>query len=152
MKYLILYLVKSLKSVKLSEEISSVIEIKIKHTLQGIEETLRNVLEKEKITFDVLRDILRGLDLSFKLLSQKWILETLYSLLLRESMSFNELKRVLDVNSRSLSLKLKELVKQGYIKREVDPGPPFRTFYTLTKKGRNVALLSIPLVYYIAIY
>jgi len=141
--------VKELKSVKLSEEIKLIIETKIEHTLQGIEETLRNVLEKEKITFDDLKDVLGGLDSSFKLLSQRWILETLYSLLLKGSMSFNELKRVLGVNSRSLSLKLKELVEQGYIKREVKPGPPLRSFYTLTEKGKSTALLSLPLVYYI---
>jgi len=137
--------------VKLSDEIRSVVETKIKHTLQGIEETLKDVLEKERITFNDLRDILRGLDSSFKLLSQKWILETLYSLLLKGSMSFNELKRVLGVNSRTLSLKLRELVEQGYIKREVKPGPPLRSLYMLTEKGKNAALLSIPLVYYICL-
>jgi len=77
------------------------------------------------------------------------ILETLYSLLLKGSMGFNELKRVLGVNSRSLSLKLKELVEQGYIEREVKPGPPLRSFYTLTERGKSTALLSLPLVYYI---
>lgn len=136
---------------RLSEEIRSVIEIKIKHTLQGIEETLRDVLEKEKITFEDLRDILKDLELSFKLLSQKWILEILYSLLLKGSVGFNELKRILNVNSRALSLKLKELEKQGYVKREVKLGPPLRSLYMLTEKGKSAALLSIPLVYYVVL-
>jgi len=58
-------------------------------------------------------------------------------------MGFNELKRVLGINSRSLSLKLKKLVEQGYIKREVKPRPPLRPFYTLTEKGKNTTLLSL---------
>jgi len=128
------------------------VESKIEHTLRGIEETLNVVLEEESIAFEDLKSILEGLESSFKLLSQKWVLQILYALLLKKSMSFNELKKVLDVNSRTLALKLKELVAQNYVERIVEQGPPLRTSYTLTEKGKNTALLSIPLLYYIILF
>ena len=141
-----------MKSVKLGDEIKLIVESKISNTLKGIEETLNVVLEKESITFEDLKNILGELESSFKILSQKWVLKILYSLLLKDSMSFNQIKKLLDVNSRTLALKLKELVKQGYVKRLVKQGPPLRTYYTLTVKGRNTALLSIPLLYFITLF
>ncbi|OYT26111.1 MAG: hypothetical protein B6U95_07930 [Thermofilum sp. ex4484_82] len=141
-----------MKSVKLGDEIKLIVESKISNTLKGIEETLNVVLEKESITFEDLKNILEELESSFKILSQKWVLKILYSLLLKDSMSFNQIKKLLDVNSRTLALKLKELVKQGYVKRLVKQGPPLRTYYTLTVKGRNTALLSIPLLYFITLF
>lgn len=141
-----------MKPVKLGDEIKLIVESKISNTLKGIEETLNVVLEKESITFEDLKNILGELESSFKILSQKWVLKILYSLLLKDSMSFNQIKKLLDVNSRTLALKLKELVKQGYVKRLVKQGPPLRTYYTLTVKGRNTALLSIPLLYFITLF
>jgi len=141
-----------LKPVRLGDEIRRMVESKIEHTLRGIEETLNVVLEEESIAFEDLKSILEGLESSFKLLSQKWVLQILYALLLKKSMSFNELKKVLDVNSRTLALKLKELVAQNYVERIVEQGPPLRTSYTLTEKGKNTALLSIPLLYYIILF
>ncbi len=141
-----------MKPVRLGDEIRRMVESKIEHTLRGIEETLNVVLEEESIAFEDLKSILEGLESSFKLLSQKWVLQILYALLLKKSMSFNELKKVLDVNSRTLALKLKELVAQNYVERIVEQGPPLRTSYTLTEKGKNTALLSIPLLYYIILF
>ena len=141
-----------MKPVKLGDEMKLIVESKISNTLKGIEETLNVVLEKESITFEDLKNILEELESSFKILSQKWVLKILYSLLLKDSMSFNQIKKLLDVNSRTLALKLKELVKQGYVKRLVKQGPPLRTYYTLTVKGRNTALLSIPLLYFITLF
>jgi len=151
-RYNLLYLVAKLKPVRLGDEIRRMVESKIEHTLRGIEETLNVVLEEESIAFEDLKSILEGLESSFKLLSQKWVLQILYALLLKKSMSFNELKKVLDVNSRTLALKLKELVAQNYVERIVEQGPPLRTSYTLTEKGKNTALLSIPLLYYIILF
>ena len=54
------------------------------------------------------------------------------------------------VNSRTLSDKLKDLMKNGYVERFVEPGPPLRVKYTLTEKGRNVVLLALPLLYYLS--
>jgi len=53
----------------------------------------------------------------------------------------------LGVNSRTLSDKLKDLMKNGYVERFVEPGPPLRVKYTLTEKGRNVVLLTLLLLH-----
>jgi DNA-binding HxlR family transcriptional regulator len=81
-------------------------------------------------------------------LSQKWNLEILYTLFLKNTINFSELKKTLGVNSRTLSDKLKSLKQYGYIERTVKTEPPLRVEYTLTTNGRNTVLLALPLLYY----
>jgi DNA-binding HxlR family transcriptional regulator len=40
------------------------------------------------------------------------------------------------IGDKVLSARLKELEQRGLIQRRVDPGPPVRVSYELTKKGR----------------
>jgi len=94
-----------------------------------------------------LREDIQSLEKSFNLLSQKWSLEMLYTLFLKSSIGFSALKKILGVNSRTLSDKLKMLREYGYIDRTVDTGPPLRVEYALTVKGKNTVLLALP--YYI---
>jgi DNA-binding HxlR family transcriptional regulator len=61
---------------------------------------------------------------------------------------FGEVKKILGVNSRTLSDKLKMLQKHGYINRKVTAGPPLRVEYSLTSKGKDTVLLALPLLYY----
>ena len=116
--------------------------------LKGIEETLQRLLEDQKISLEDLKHDIKSLESSFALLSQKWNLEILYTLFLRNVVSFSELKKILRVNSRTLSDKLKNLNSHGYIERTVKTEPPLRVEYNLTKIGRNTALLALPLLYY----
>ncbi len=138
------------KPVILSQEISEEIEKRIIHTLRGIEDTLKEILEKGEISFNDVKNLLVILDPSFSLLSQRWVLEILYSLLIKGPLSFNELKKLTGASSRSLSTKLKSLSRLGLIRRTVISGPPLRTIYSLTETGKTTALLSLPLLYYIA--
>ncbi|BCU71075.1 winged helix-turn-helix transcriptional regulator [Stygiolobus caldivivus] len=48
---------------------------------------------------------------------------------------FNELEKLTGLNSKSLSITLKELEKAGLIKRIVVSDRPFRVKYELTEKG-----------------
>lgn len=135
-------------SITISSELRKLIESRMQHTLQGIEDTLRKVLENQNITFEDLKDDLKSLEESFNLLSQKWNLEILYTLFLKNMVSFSGLKKILGVNSRTLSVKLKNLKKHGYVERIVSARPPLRVEYALTLKGRNIVLLALPLLYY----
>ncbi|MEM3055034.1 MAG: hypothetical protein QXM52_04950, partial [Candidatus Bathyarchaeia archaeon] len=81
----------------------------MERTIKGIEDTLRNVLENQSITFENLKEDLKSLEESFSLLSQKWNLEILYTLFLKNTVTFSGLKKILGVNSRTLSDKLKNL-------------------------------------------
>jgi len=120
----------------------------MKNTLKGIEETLQHILERQEMGLEELKGTIKSLEVSFNVLSQKWNLQILYILFLRNTMGFGELKRILGVNSRTLSDKLKSLRRYGYVRRLVEQGPPLRVKYSLTMLGRNTILLALPLLYY----
>lgn len=63
-----------------------------------------------------------------------------------DRVGFNEMMRELDgISTAALSNRLKDLQEGGYVRREVQSGPPARTFYRLTEKGRNF----IKVAYYV---
>ena len=132
----------------LSAEFRKIVEARMNHVLRGIEETFNAIIEKQKITPTELKDELESLQESFNLLFQKWSLEILYTLMLKDTIGFGGIKKILGVNSRTLSDKLKMLQTHGYINRNVTDGPPLRVEYLLTSKGKNTVLLALPLLYY----
>ncbi|MCS7124381.1 MAG: helix-turn-helix transcriptional regulator [Candidatus Bathyarchaeota archaeon] len=136
------------RKITLSDELRGLVETRMKRTLEGIEETLKSILKNQSITVEYLKEEIQSLEKSFSFLSQKWNLELLYILFFSGIVSFSGLRKVLGVNSRTLSDKLKDLVKNGYIERIVKSGPPIRVEYTLTEKGRNTVLLALPMLYY----
>ena len=135
---------------KMDENIRIAIERKLRQTIDGIEETLRQMVTREKLGIEDIRNALKGLKPSFSLLSQRWVLEILYVLLFMGPLGFNEIKRLLEISSRSLSDKLKSLESLGYVERNVTIGPPIRSTYKLTRKGAEVSLLALPLIYYMS--
>jgi len=120
----------------------------MEQTLKGIEDTLQRILANHEMRFEDLKEVIQSLEESFRLLSQKWNLEILYALFLKSTVGFSGLKKILGINSRTLSDKLKSLKKYGYVKRMVEQGPPLRVEYSLSAKGRNTVLLALPLLYY----
>jgi DNA-binding HxlR family transcriptional regulator len=132
----------------LGDELRKLVESRMKTNLRGIEETLNEIFLNQKLSLEDLRETIKGLEESFSLLSQKWSLQILYILFLRETTGFGEMKKILGVNSRTLSDKLKGLDEYGYIKRSVEPGPPLRVKYSLTTRGRDTILLALPFLYY----
>ena len=105
-------------------------------------------MDKTKSHGAELKKELDSLQETFNLLFQKWSLEILYTLLLKNAIGFGEIRKILTVNSRTLSDKLKMLQKYGYITRKVTEGPPLHVEYSLTQKGKNTVLLALPLLYY----
>jgi DNA-binding HxlR family transcriptional regulator len=132
----------------LSNELRRLVESRMKNNLDGIEQTVHQIFESQKLTLEELRETIQGLEESFDLLSEKWTLQILYILFLRETTGFGELKKILRVNSRTLSDKLKNLARYEYIDRAVEQGPPLRVKYSLTARGRNTILLALPFLYY----
>jgi len=135
----------------LNNELRRLIEARMDQTLKGIEDTLRRVLEDQNLSMEDLKGVIQSLEESFNLLSQKWNLEILYTLFLKSTAGFSGLKKILGVNSRTLSDKLKSLKRHGYIDRKVETGPPLRVEYSLTTKGKHTVLLALPLLYYSAV-
>lgn len=132
----------------LSAEFRKIVEARMDQVLKGIEQTFNQIIETQKITPTELKKELDSLEESFNLLFQKWSLEILYTLLLKNAIGFGEIKKTLTVNSRTLADKLKMLQKRGYITRAIKAGPPLRVEYALTAKGKNTVLLALPLLYY----
>ncbi len=132
----------------LSDELRKLVEARMEHTIKGIEDTLLRILENQEMSLKDLKKALQSLEESFNLLSQKWNLEILYTLFLKSTVGFSGLKKILGVNSRTLSDKLKSLKQHGYIGRTVEQGPPLRVKYSLTTRGKNTVLLALPLLYY----
>jgi DNA-binding HxlR family transcriptional regulator len=132
----------------LSAEFRKIVEARMNQVLKGVQETFNQIIEKQNITPTELKDEIETLQESFNFLFQKWSLEILYTLLLKEAIGFGGIKKILSVNSRTLSDKLKMLSEHGYITRNVVDGPPLRVEYTLTAKGKNTVLLALPLLYY----
>ncbi len=133
----------------LNEELVKLIEQRMIVTLEGIEDTLERIGDVREITELEMKENIDSFETTFHQLFQKWNLDILYTLSLKNSIGFNEIKKALGVNSRTLSDKLKFLAESGYISRKVDTGPPVTVEYILTKKGRNTVLLAIPLLYYV---
>jgi DNA-binding HxlR family transcriptional regulator len=135
-------------SVTLSVEFRKLVEGQMDRTIQGIEATFFAIMEKQKITPQEVKEEIDSLQENFTVLFQKWSLEILYTILLKKTSGFGGLKKVLGVNSRTLSDKLKLLQSNGYLERKVQTGPPLRVEYTLSVKGKNTVLLALPLLYY----
>jgi DNA-binding HxlR family transcriptional regulator len=136
--------------IRLSDELRKLIEARLEQTLKGIEDTFARIIENQELNPQALQDELKSLEETFNVLFQKWNLEILYSLFLKDALGFADLKKAIGVNSRTLSDKLKLLTKHGYIQRNVTSGPPLRVEYRLTQKGKNTVLLALPLLYYSA--
>ena len=132
----------------LSAEFRKLVEARMNQVLKGVEVTFNEIIEKQKITPTDLKDEVESLQESFNFLFQKWSLEILYTLMLKDCIGFGGIKKILSVNSRTLSDKLKMLQKHGYITRNITTGPPLRVEYSLTPKGKNTVLLALPLLYY----
>ena len=132
----------------LSAEFRRIVEARMEQVLKGVEATFNDIIKTQKVTPTELKEEIDSLQESFNLLFQKWSLEILYTLLLKNAIGFGEIKRTLTVNSRTLSDKLKMLQAHGYITRSITAGPPIRVEYALTSKGKNTVLLALPLLYY----
>ncbi|MEM3555256.1 MAG: helix-turn-helix domain-containing protein [Candidatus Micrarchaeia archaeon] len=73
--------------------------------------------------------------------AQKWTMGIMNTLMMNgeKGMGFNEIMKNLNgISAAVLSSRLKNLQRMGYVKREVQPGPPTRTRYALSERGRRI--------------
>ncbi|MCW4011620.1 MAG: helix-turn-helix transcriptional regulator [Candidatus Bathyarchaeota archaeon] len=133
--------------ITLNTELRRLVEIRIQKTLEGIQDTINQMNRSYEISPEEIKTNLQVLEESFNILFQKWNLGILYTLFLKNKVGFSELKRILGVNSRTLSDKLKLLTENGYVSRDVYDESPLRVEYSVTHKGKNTVLLALPLLY-----
>ena len=88
----------------LSAEFRKIVESHMAQVLRGVEETFNAIIEKQNITPKDLTAELESLQDIFNLIFQKWSLEILYTIMLKNAIGFGEVKKILGVNSRTLSI------------------------------------------------
>lgn len=82
----------------------------------------------------------------------RWTIEILSTLYIAGPRRFNQLKNLLaGISSRTLSDKLRFLVEEGLVIRQVDDGPPVRVQYILSEHGITCGRLLSPLVAHLKI-
>lgn len=73
---------------------------------------------------------------SFRIMGKKFTTLILRNMMHSGQTRFNQFLEIEDINSKILSARLKEMEKDGLIKREVFHETPVRVEYTLTEKGK----------------
>jgi len=82
----------------------------------------------------------------------RWTIEILSTLYIAGPRRFNQLKTLLSgISSRTLSDKLRFLVQEELVIRQVDDGPPVRVDYILSEHGITCGRLLSPLVAHLKI-
>ncbi|GEM_PF-3132217 len=103
--------------------------------------------DKNEFSIEEVEDRMKGIVSIFSALSQRWSLGIIYLLYMR-TLKFNELRELLPgISSRTLTDKLRMLERSGILTRSVLTSAPVRVSYSLSTRGREIALASLPLVY-----
>src|SRR5712691_10066291 len=79
---------------------------------------------------------------AWKLLGKRWSLLILKNLNAKESIRFNELKRVISgISSTVLADRLLELEREGLVTKKIYPEIPPRVEYSLTSRARELGIV-----------
>lgn len=103
--------------------------------------------ERHEYSAEEMERQMEGVVAMLSVLSQRWSLVIIF-LLGMKSLSFNELREMLPgISSRTLTDKLRMLERNGILTRNVASRAPVRVSYSLTTRGREIALSFLPLLY-----
>jgi len=73
---------------------------------------------------------------TFKLVGKKFTMLIIRNMIHRDHKRFNQFLEIENINAKVLSVRLKEMEKDGLIERKIYPDKPVRIEYTITEKGR----------------
>src|SRR6266566_4190020 len=84
----------------------------------------------------------KGVSDAWKLLSKRWSLLILKNLNAKESIRFNELKRVISgISSTVLADRLLELERENLVSKKIYPEIPPRVEYSLTSRAKELGIV-----------
>ncbi|MBC9794935.1 winged helix-turn-helix transcriptional regulator [Sinomicrobium weinanense] len=86
----------------------------------------------EKVSKETCKKRLKGIDDALYAIGGKWKLKIIIALI-EGYTRFNEMQRTIGISAKMLSLELKELELNGFLTREVHPGPPVVVEYKVTE-------------------
>ena len=79
----------------------------------------------------------------------KWTIDIIYTIMLLKNPSFNEIKKAIpELNSRTLTSRLKFLEKKKIVIRDVISTQPVRVRYSMTEFGKGIYEMLLPLFFY----
>jgi len=79
------------------------------------------------------------IDNGLKIIGKKFTMHILRNILLLKQKKFNEFLRSIEgINTKTLSLRLREMESEGLIMRKVIDERPLRVEYSLTEKGKSL--------------
>ncbi|MHA2087692.1 MAG: winged helix-turn-helix transcriptional regulator, partial [Promethearchaeota archaeon] len=118
-------------------------------------EAVRRDLKKDFETFEhddahIQRELL-FLNAALHFLQKKWTMDLIYIIRIKGNPFFNDIRRALpNINSRTLTTRLKEFEENNVVTRTVSNTQPIRVSYELTDLGKGVYELLLPLLIFFA--
>ncbi len=118
-------------------------------------EAVRKDLKKDFETFvhddaHIQKELL-FLNEALTFLQKKWTMDLIYIIRIKGKPFFNDIRRALpNINSRTLSTRLKEFEEHYVVTRKVTNTKPIRVSYELTDLGNGVYELLLPLLLFFA--
>ncbi len=83
-------------------------------------------------------------DTTLKLMGKKFTMHIIRNMLLFKQSRFNQfLESIEGINPKTLSVRLREMEKDGLVTRKIYPETPPRVEYTMTEKGNALAPILI---------
>jgi DNA-binding HxlR family transcriptional regulator len=77
-------------------------------------------------------------DCTFNLIGKKFTIHILRNKIILGHTRFNQFESIEGINSKTLAVRLKEMLENDLIERKVYPGIPVRVEYSVTEKGKSV--------------
>jgi DNA-binding HxlR family transcriptional regulator len=77
-------------------------------------------------------------DCTFNLIGKKFTIHILRNMIILGHTRFNQFENIEGINSKTLAVRLKEMLENNLIERKVYPGIPIRVEYSVTEKGKSV--------------
>lgn len=95
--------------------------------------------EKHAQHLNLMHDQIKAcpVDTAFQIMGKKFTVHILRNMLMLNQNRFNQfLESIEGVNPKTLSVRLREMEKDGLVTRKIYPETPPRVEYTITEKGR----------------
>jgi DNA-binding HxlR family transcriptional regulator len=84
------------------------------------------------------------IDNSLKVFGKKFTMHIVRNMLLLKQKKFSEFLRTIEgINTKTLSIRLREMESEGLIRRKIIDKRPLRVEYTLTEKGKALEPLLV---------
>ena len=94
---------------------------------------------------------LEFLNNALSFLQKKWTMDLIYIIRIKGKPFFNDIRRAIpDLNSRTLTTRLKEFEENHIVTRTVTSTQPIRVSYELTDIGNGIYELLLPLLFFFA--